>query len=327
MVSVIIPAYNCIKYIERCINSISNQSYWDIEIIVIDDGSTDGTGSLCDKLAMRDSRIIVYHQANQGVSSARNFGLNIARGDWIVFVDADDYVDKQYISKLLNGAVLPNSVVYNNIDSFSHIYNYRHLQFVDNEILDGLLNYKLFNLSAPYSKLFNRHVIHDNNISFPNDICMGEDAIFNLRYLHCVDALIFENNPTYHYNRDGSVLSKKYYQPEREIMCYNVWKTDLFNLLNKYHIGLDDCYRISFQSRFGDVLLRVIQSIYFSNYAYSQKKTLLNELCLEDMQLWCKYYKTNRIGGRIICFFAKYRFWNFILVYGFIEKTIKNMLK
>ena len=92
LVSVIVPVYNVKSYLQECFDSICRQSYQNIEIILVDDGSTDGSGELCDVLATKDDRTTVLHKENGGLSDARNAGLRIARGDWISFVDSDDYI-------------------------------------------------------------------------------------------------------------------------------------------------------------------------------------------------------------------------------------------
>lgn len=104
MISVIVPVYNVDKYLERCVESIQNQSYKNIEILLIDDGSKDNSGDICDKLASKDSRIIVIHKENGGLSSARNTGLDIAKGQWISFVDSDDYIHRDMLNNLHNCA-------------------------------------------------------------------------------------------------------------------------------------------------------------------------------------------------------------------------------
>lgn len=101
-ISVIVPVYNSEKYLQRCINSILNQTYKDLELILIDDGSTDSSGSICDSFAKIDSRVRVIHQKNSGVSEARNIGLNHAVGDYITFVDSDDYIDSRMYEELIN---------------------------------------------------------------------------------------------------------------------------------------------------------------------------------------------------------------------------------
>ena len=105
MISIIVPVYNIEKYVERCITSIMSQTYEDIEIILVDDGSTDSSGDICDRLAQKDDRILVIHKTNGGLSEARNSGLDIARGEYIGFVDGDDYISPymyEYLYHLLS---------------------------------------------------------------------------------------------------------------------------------------------------------------------------------------------------------------------------------
>ena len=102
LITIIIPVYNVEPYIHRCLDSVINQTYKNLEIILIDDGSTDKSGSICDEYKKKDSRIIVIHQKNQGVSAARNAGLDICKGEYISFIDSDDYVDKKFAEKLIN---------------------------------------------------------------------------------------------------------------------------------------------------------------------------------------------------------------------------------
>lgn len=100
-VSVIVPVYNVESYLEECINSLMSQDYYNLEIILIDDASTDNSPFLCDKAAMIDERIKVIHKQNGGAASARNVGLNVMSGDYVCFVDSDDYVEKDYVQKLV----------------------------------------------------------------------------------------------------------------------------------------------------------------------------------------------------------------------------------
>lgn len=101
MISVIVPVYNAEKYLRRCIESILCQTYGDIELLLINDGSTDESGHICDEYGLKDSRVKVYHKQNEGVSHTRNFGLNLARGEWITFVDADDWIEFDVYEKVL----------------------------------------------------------------------------------------------------------------------------------------------------------------------------------------------------------------------------------
>lgn len=101
MISVIIPVYNVEKYLRRCVNSVLNQTYSNLEIILVDDGSTDNSGAICDELSNEDNRIIVIHQKNAGLSMARNRALDISKGEYIVFVDSDDFIDEEMYESML----------------------------------------------------------------------------------------------------------------------------------------------------------------------------------------------------------------------------------
>lgn len=96
-ISVIVPVYNTEKYLRRCIDSVLAQTYADFELLLIDDGSKDKSGEICDEYAQKDARVRVFHKENGGVSSARNLGLDNARGEWVAFVDSDDYIEENYL--------------------------------------------------------------------------------------------------------------------------------------------------------------------------------------------------------------------------------------
>ena len=105
LISVIVPVYNVEKYLDKCIQSILGQTYSNIELLLIDDGSTDSSGAICDKYVTQDSRVRVFHKSNEGVSAARNWGLDNAKGEWIAFVDADDWIDSDMYERMYNAAV------------------------------------------------------------------------------------------------------------------------------------------------------------------------------------------------------------------------------
>ena len=105
IVSVIVPIYNVEKYLGKCVESICSQTYENIQILLIDDGSTDNSGAMCDALALEDCRIQVFHKENEGLGLTRNFGIKHAIGDYIFFVDSDDYIEKDSIARMLEEAV------------------------------------------------------------------------------------------------------------------------------------------------------------------------------------------------------------------------------
>ena len=109
LISVIIPVYNVEQYVESCLNSVIDQSYTNLEIILVDDGSTDRSGEICGQYALKDSRIKVIHEENAGLGEARNRGLRIASGDYICFVDSDDWIEEDYCKELAQAAERTNS--------------------------------------------------------------------------------------------------------------------------------------------------------------------------------------------------------------------------
>lgn len=121
LISVIVPVYNVEKYIDKCINSIINQTYKNLEIILVDDGSPDNCGNICDEYSKKDNRIIVIHKENGGVSSARNIGIKNAKGKWITFVDSDDWIENDYVEKLSKIGIQNKAEVV--LCGYNRIYN------------------------------------------------------------------------------------------------------------------------------------------------------------------------------------------------------------
>lgn len=162
MISIIIPMFNCEKHIERCIRSVQAQSFKDFELIIVDDGSTDGGGAICYKFASADDRIRVLHKENGGVSSARNMGLDIAEGNYITFMDADDFVPADYLKELFAAvnnvdiSVCDIACLRNGKETCRFTLNKRAM--TSTEATELLLSRKKIN-SGPCGKLFSREVI------------------------------------------------------------------------------------------------------------------------------------------------------------------------
>lgn len=183
-ISVIVPVYNAEKYLHRCVDSILAQTYTDFELLLINDGSPDNCGAICDEYAQKDSRVRVFHKENGGVSSARNMGLDNAKGEWVTFVDADDWITSQCIEMLTQR--LDADMIKCGIESFDKSSSwtvgdglYGVKQFLDNFE-------KEFIARSSCVTLFKRELIRRHNVSFDKHIRFGEDMIFNLSYLiHC----------------------------------------------------------------------------------------------------------------------------------------------
>ena len=203
MISIIVPVYNAQKYIKRCVESILNQSYQKWELILIDDGSKDDSSLICDELKQTDSRIHVVHSVNQGASAARNRGLDEAAGDYITFVDADDWVEPNHLEVLVNQI---DSDVDLCINSFiadlyygSRPYQYKEVKTQDNiESINAFFTILLQHSQFLWNKLFKSNIINDNHIRFNTSISLGEDNIFILEYLNYIRGLSASSVCTYH---------------------------------------------------------------------------------------------------------------------------------
>lgn len=199
MISIIVPVYNASSYIESCIKSVIVQEFQDWECIIIDDGSTDNSLSICNKISESDSRIRVYSQNNSGVSAARNTGIEKIKGEWLLFLDADDQLlpgSLVVLSKYLNATdpILFGFQMKNKAGCVNYIP--RHLQTIDLDNKDDL-KYVSFRV---WQYLIPTRIIHDNNLKFSNQLKYGEDAellsrlLFVTKKLNIIDEMIYQYN-------------------------------------------------------------------------------------------------------------------------------------
>lgn len=222
MVSIIVPVYKSKDTLKRCVESLLAQTVEDTEMILVDDGSPDGSGELCDKLAEEDSRIRVIHKENGGVSSARNVGIEAAKGDYLLFADSDDYVEQDMVEKLLGG--IGNDDIA--ICGFHHHYQGRDIvripevpgQSGEENFLalygEGFLN-------MPWNKLYKRELTG----RFDESLSLGEDLLFNLDYLRRADGIAIVKAPLCHYIQDetGASLSSQK-REDRLMLAKHIWR-------------------------------------------------------------------------------------------------------
>ena len=205
-VSIVVPVYNAEEYIAECLEAIIKQSYKNIEIILINDGSSDKSGEICDRYANLDNRIQVIHNKNYGVSYSRNCGIEIATGEYILFIDSDDIVEKEYVEILIKEIICNKCDVsicgYEKID----IINNKQVSFLIrgyNDVFCGILKRDYYILEpfllTPWGKLYRTKVIKKYNIRFPEDCKIAEDQIFNYTYLNFVKKYVYINKPMYKY--------------------------------------------------------------------------------------------------------------------------------
>ena len=169
VISIIVPVYNTEKYLQRCINSILAQTYVDYELLLVNDGSTDGSGNICDEYAKNDSRVKVFHKKNGGVSSARNVGLEEAQGEWVTFVDSDDWINEHFLMKMSENISSEVDLIVSSAFSDKSI----DAQEFVNEMLKRSLPPQV------WGKLYRRNVLK-SSLQLPRDLFWGEDLVTNV---------------------------------------------------------------------------------------------------------------------------------------------------
>lgn len=197
LVSVIIPVYNAELFLRKCIDSVVSQTYLSIEVLLIDDGSTDNSGAICDERAQKDTRVRVIHKKNEGVSIARNVGIKEACGEYVIFLDADDMMQKECVSNLIQAKDYP--LVVCGYEKFGYREGFDGPDS-SQQITIGKELADRWNSTAEtwwwfvWGKLFRRDVIINNNLTFKSDMIYLEDFCFVLDYLRCVDKVYLVNS-------------------------------------------------------------------------------------------------------------------------------------
>lgn len=297
-ISVIVPVYKAEKYLAKCIDSILSQSFTDFELLLIDDGSPDHSGEICDHYAKQDQRIRVFHKKNGGVSSARNLGLKEAKGEWIAFVDSDDWVLEGYLEGLYKGAnnmekvlVVQGTSVYlqevfqRNVDFETSIV-YRA------NIMDVFSQKELYRHGGPFSKLYNWEVIKMHSIRFLENVVFGEDLLFMCAYLKYVDAVHFISGGNYIYVQQPNGLSQKHGSYESEITTYNIFNKEILALKKiDNSFNMEDKSLKEYSVRF---LMRAIHNMYrpASRKERKVRLSILETLGEEDILMIKENYRT-----------------------------------
>lgn len=243
-VSIIIPVYNAEKYLKRCIDSVLKNKESDIEVILINDGSTDESNKICEEYLSSDSRLVYINQKNLGVSAARNKGIENAKNEYVFFLDADDYLADKY-EKFFNGS--------EDFIAFSNFTDYGNTQITEtypiskeesSNIDDArkiLIGTHLFHTC--WGKLFKRDIIREHNIKFPENVTIGEDYIFVLEYFKYVNSARIVNKPILHYFINDSSVMRTYNAGLRYgawaylvKYCLNYYKKENFNLQQDFSV-------------------------------------------------------------------------------------------
>ncbi|MCM3116044.1 glycosyltransferase [Neobacillus sp. MER 74] len=235
LISVIVPVYNVEKYVGNCLNSILAQTYENIEVIVVNDGTKDNSAVICEEIAKRDSRVKVLHKINAGLGFARNTGLDAANGEYVVFIDSDDFIDKNMIEKLYTALSENNADTcycgYRRFYSSDKIIDfpayYNNELFVGEEIIEKVLlemiasephvkTERLLSMSV-WHALYSMKLIKKYNLRFPSEReFISEDIIFHIAYLQKANRVYFIQDSLYFYRCNEGSLTQVYLKDEFE---------------------------------------------------------------------------------------------------------------
>lgn len=328
-ISIIVPVYKAEKCIGRCVNSLLNQVFTDFELILVNDGSPDESGDVCESLAREDDRIIVLYKDNGGVSSARNAGLNIARGKYIMFCDSDDSVFPTWASTLhriitQNGVDLAISHYQKIVENFALSECNTSSQYESKIIFkENIWNiYKENLLNSPWNKIFKRKIIEDNNIRFNENLSDGEDLLFNLQYLvHAGKKIAITKEKLYCYYDNTNSLTTGYIKDFWQVKKY------VLNQLKKYMLLLGaefEDFSTEFYTKYLDAALRCINNTFKkSNTDSFWKKFKTNCQIMKSSEFYIATTNSDlTVYNKVYALCLKSRCYMLLWIYGKISKLI-----
>ena len=247
-ISIIIPVYNVENYLEECLNSVVNQTYTNIEIIIVNDGSTDNSKKICKDFERKDKRIIFIDDSNHGVSHARNIGLNKATGNYIAFVDSDDLIDKKMIEILFENAIKYNAditacdyIIFNKNSKFSHNKLSDIYVLTEKKEMYSKLFSKQYYGGYLWNKLIKRECLYNNNnlhIKFNEKIKIEEDTLFIANAIKNAKKIVYiPSERLYYYrNRDDSAVRFNYSMKDLSKLLS---LKEFINIKNQFNIKTD----------------------------------------------------------------------------------------
>ena len=288
LVSIIVPAYNAQRYIKKCLDSLIAQTYEKIEILVINDGSTDDTGHICDDYSKDDARIRVFHIQNGGVSKARNYGLRAAAGSYIMFVDSDDYVADNYVEthytelveQKVDWVITGYYICYPDRQEKNNIQK-KYCEKIHKENLGKVFSklYQGYFLNSPWNKIYKKAYITKE---FCTDMALGEDLCFNLDYLENVSFISIKAACCYYYICDD----------QKDSLTKRISRGNFQSEMKNYHRLMEWSERLAVKD------LQVMQRMYVEStismlftmarkaFTAEEKQEIIRDLC-QDMQT-CK---------------------------------------
>ncbi len=283
-ISIVVPVYRAEQYLARCIDSVIGQTYENFELILVDDGSPDKSGEICDNYAQKDPRIKVIHKKNEGVSLARNTGIKEATGKYLMFIDSDDYIQETMLEEMAPYMEQGYDLVFSATEMYTKdgvvTYEISEKDYSPKELVEEYcsLKIKTINFSVPWNKLFRRDIIEKNNLVFNQELNICEDTLFNFIYLTYCNKVKALPKAYYKYMRDNEEsLATKY----REYMFRNRSYVYRYILEIAEKLGCSEDAKLCHRK---EMVWEYLQLIYMSLQLKSKEKTiqLLKEMSKDD---------------------------------------------
>lgn len=310
-ISIIVPVYKVEEYLPCCIESVLAQSFTDFELLLIDDGSPDNCGAICEGYALKDERIRVFHQQNSGVSTARNHGLGEAKGKYVTFVDSDDWIGEDYLQNLYDA--LPDKISRGIvIEGVNRVYPDKRvlkmqlpgdMKLMASEVYRLLTEYSDANIGYSASKLYNLSLIKEHHICFSQELSLLEDMLFMYDYILHADFVILKNAYHYFYRTAYShdALSVGIKSFSKEYAVFIAYQTRILLFRKRYSLADNSLVKVLKSFKF--CFHRCILSLYQDDDARN-RRILLRKLTEENREWMMK------------CFFPDYK----------IDKIAKSLM-
>lgn len=319
LISIIVPVYNTSFYLRTCLDSIISQSYTFIEIIVIDDGSTDNSGKICDEYAEKDNRIKVFHRENGGVSRAKNYGLKIAKGEYVCFVDSDDYILQNHIIDFVDKLSKEIDIYIQGLCFKKEDDSEEQLIYPCNGVVNiktAIEDNKICSHAYTGGKLYKRSFILNYGLKFPEKIKFSEDLIFFLEALTHVNKVCFIENASYQYLLHNGSASGRFYSLDTEWLCLQTFKTLLLKISEQTGYDLLEtrcCGEIY------TMLFARVRNVLYSKYNRSERLQKLSQLSSDDLTRLKKHQYINNVFVRCANLFLQRKT---LKIYDFVLKVI-----
>jgi glycosyltransferase involved in cell wall biosynthesis len=336
LVSIIVPLYNAENYLAVCLDSILTQSYPNIEVILVDDGSTDNSKALCEDYAKKDSRIRVIHQKNSGPSTARNKGMKVATGDYIQFADSDDFLDHEMVERLVGAMGNDNQLAMCGFQKITLKGNQIHTsklyeiglvgEFEKKEFINSFSElYQHYFIHYNWNKLYVSSLIKKSGLAFDTEVSWGEDLLFNLKYLeNCKRICTLKDILYYYVDSNDTSITSQFRADLFENMQMMQGMTREFLRRNNAYNGKN---KVLFEQFYTSRVVTCLWNLFHPKSSLTPqltKKQLAKIIHDEQVNRSLRYFRSGDFDKKIIGRIIKNRSVNLLYGYYFIKSFIRK---